>query len=139
MSFLLSFLGGSSAKIYDDLNDNECLKQFYNNTFMEFLKGIHFILFTAVSIHEPLFFYIFYAANILNYLSNTKNWNFPYELSLIFSFFILFFIIDYKKVNNIKKNNKIFFGCMILAMFTEPLFMYYLLEDEDYSFKKITK
>ena len=55
MSLFLSCLAGTSCKLYDDLSDNPFLQQFKNDTFMEFLKGIHYISFTALSIDEPIF------------------------------------------------------------------------------------
>ena len=35
---LIALLAGAAAKLYDDLEDNNLLQEFRNNTFMEFLK-----------------------------------------------------------------------------------------------------
>ena len=60
MYSLIALLGGAAAKIYDDIEDNNLLQKFRNNTLMEFLKGIHYISFMSLSIEEPIFFIISY-------------------------------------------------------------------------------
>ena len=45
MYSLIALIAGVAAKLYDDLEDNIFLQKFRNNTLMEFLKGIHYILF----------------------------------------------------------------------------------------------
>jgi len=49
MYALISVLAGASNKIYDDFTDNILLHKFRNETVMEFLKGIHYILIAAIS------------------------------------------------------------------------------------------
>jgi hypothetical protein len=133
----ISFLGGLTAKLYDDLNDNTILQKFYNNTFMEFLKGLHFISFTTISIEEPLFFIISYIANILNYLGNNDAFNEPYENSLLYSFILLFTIINYKKITTICILDNLLMISMFLSMLMEPIIMYYFFKNSEFSFQKI--
>ena len=80
---------------------NIVLQKFRKDTFMEFLKGIHYISLTSISIKEPLFFIIFCIAIVLNYFGNREEYSDPYERSLLYSFLLLFFILDYKKITNI--------------------------------------
>ena len=54
MSLFIPLLAGVAAKLYDDLEDNNFLQKFRNNTLMEFLKGIHYISFTSLSICSSL-------------------------------------------------------------------------------------
>ena len=98
----LALLSGLSCKLYDDLNDNIVLKKFYNTTFMEYLKGIHYISFTVISIDDPLSFITFYLANfLLHLLGNDDAFKEPYEHSLLYSFMLLFIILDYTKITNV--------------------------------------
>ena len=58
---IFSFIGGFSAKLYDDINDNIYFTDFKKNIFlMELLKGLHYITFTSVGLQDPLFFIIHY-------------------------------------------------------------------------------
>ena len=80
-------------KLYDDLVDNKCLKPYKNKFIMELLKGLHYITFTSVGLQDPLFFIIHYCVNIFNFFGGKNSWENPYENSLFYSFFILWFII----------------------------------------------
>lgn len=121
MSLWLSFLGGLAAKAYDDLNDNYKLKHLRNDTFEEFLKGIHYISFTGVSISDPIFFYVNYIGNVLHHFANKDAFSESYEYSLLFSFPILFFII-YKstKISRPSFLEYIFFIILCAGMYLEP-------------------
>ena len=132
MSLWLSFLGGLSAKAYDDLNDNYKLKHFRNDTFEEFLKGIHYISFTGVSISDPMFFYVSYIGNVLHHFANKDAFSEPYEYSLLFSFPILFFII-YKntKISRPSFLEYIFFIIFCVSMYLEPIFARVFLDRAD--------
>ena len=122
MSLWLSFLGGLSAKAYDDLTDNYKLKHFRNDTFEEFLKGIHYISFTGVSISDPMFFYINYIANVLNHLGNKDAYSKSYEYSLLLSFPLLFFIIyQSTKISRPSFLEYIIFIIFFLSMYLEPI------------------
>ena len=135
MSSLIALLGGASAKLYDDLEDNMLLQKHRNRTLMEILKGIHFISFISLSIEEPLFFIIQYLCNILHHFGNKEAYNKPYEHSLLYSFVLLFFIIDYKKITNFCISDKLISIIGIIFFAIEPLFGFDTTSE--YSFSKM--
>lgn len=137
LSLLISLLGGLSVKVYDDLNDNIILQNFRNDTLMEFLKGFHFISFTAISIEEPLFFIISYFGNLMNYLANNEAFSEPYEHSILYSFLLLFIILDYKKITDICLLDKLLMICMCSTMFMEPIIMHYFFQNSEFSIQKM--
>jgi hypothetical protein len=98
-NILVPLLAGFSCKLYDDLDDNETISRFKNETLMEFLKGAHYICFTIMSINDPLWFIFAYIMNILCYIFDSSSFSKPYETSIFFSFGLLFIFINY---NNIK-------------------------------------
>ena len=134
MYLFIPFISGVSCKIYDDLHDNSNLHRYRNDTVTEFLKGIHYITFTTISIQDPLFFIIFYIANILHSITKPAAYSNSYDRSVLYSFLILFFIIDYNKINNLGFYDILicFFICM--AFYTEPLVGYFQTE---YSWQKL--
>lgn len=137
MYILLSLLGGISAKAYDDLYDNHLLQSFKNDTLMEYLKGLHYITFTTVSIEDPIFFIIWYIANFLNHLTNEDAYNEPYERSLLYSFLLLFIIISQKNFTNLELIDYLLLLCMCGCMFFEPLFQTFILENKEFSYNKL--
>jgi hypothetical protein len=137
MYSLIALLAGAAAKLYDDLEDNNLLQEFRNNTFMEFLKGLHYITFTTVSVEEPLFFIIQYVMNIAHCFANKEGYSKPYEHSLLYSFFLLFIIIDYKKITSSCVIDMLQSILFILGMIFEPIAMKILCENSEYSFIKL--
>jgi hypothetical protein len=102
---------------------------------MEFLKGIHYILFMSLSIEEPLFFLFSYLLNILHSFGNKESYSKPYEHSLLYSFVLLFFIVDYKKITSLCLFDKLLIISGILMAALEPL-IGPAVKDE-YSFAKM--
>lgn len=94
----IAFLAGCSAKTYDDLTDNPRFRSSKkkNKTFIEGLKGVHYISFTTVSLQSPVFFLVNYFGNSLAYLTDDSSYTKPYERSLKYSFLILFLPILYQ-------------------------------------------
>jgi hypothetical protein len=137
MSLLIPLVGGFSAKLYDDIDDNPLLRKFRNKTFIEFLKGLHFISFTTVSIYEPLFFILSYLSNMVNCASNPIAYSKSYEHSLGYSFLLLFFIIDYQKIKWIGTIDMIMVVTMIIATFIEPIIMTQYFKNSEFSFTKM--
>ena len=135
MYSLIALLAGTAAKLYDDLEDNNFLQKFRNNTLMEFLKGIHYILFMSLSIEEPLLFIIQYVLNILNSFVSKESFSKPYEHSLLYSFLLVFLIIDYKKITALYLYDKLIIIALILMAVSEPL-IGTAVKDE-YSFTKL--
>jgi len=129
----IALFGGFINKLYDDLHDNDRLMQYSKNAiFNEFIKGIHYICFTALSLYEPTFFVVFYLINLSSYIfSMYGEWSSPYEYSLIFSYVILFLLIDYNKIKSITYNDLIFSISTGLLFVLEPYFI-----PEEYSLRK---
>ena len=139
MYSLIALLAGASAKLYDDIEDNNFLQKFHNNTLMEFLKGIHYISFTATSIKEPNFFIVFYVVALLNRFIDKIAWVNPYERSLLYSFLLLFIIIDYKKIKSFCLSDKLLILICLLSLIFEPKIIKYLCKNSnsEYSFIKL--
>ena len=137
MYSLIALIAGIAAKLYDDLEDNELLQKFHNNTLIEFLKGIHYITFTSLSIEEPVFFIIQYLCNIVYQFGNNEAYNKPYEKSLLYSFLLLFVIIDYKKIISICLIDKLIIILSVVCFALEPIFFIYDSKYSEYSFSKI--
>jgi hypothetical protein len=121
MNICLSILGGASCKLFDELEDNKYLKQFKDPTLMEGIKGLHYIPYTVVSILDPLFFIIGYMANFAHFLTNKEGFIQPYERSIMYSYLLFFFIIDYKQINNLCFLDYWIFFWMLFWMAMEPL------------------
>jgi hypothetical protein len=137
MYSLIALLAGAAAKLYDDLDDNNLLQKFRNSTLMEFLKGLHYISFITVSIEEPMFFIIQYVMNIAQCFANKEGYSKPYEHSLLYSFLLLFIIIDYKKITSSCIIDILQSIIFILGMIIEPIAMKILCENSEYSFIKL--
>lgn len=137
MSSFISFIGGLSCKLYDDLDDNSLLHQFKNNILMEYLKGIHYMSITVLSIDDPLFFCIFYLANYMNYLTNNEAFSKDYEYSLSYSFALLFSIIDYNKIVKNSIFDYLLLFCFCFTMYFEVPVMKYFLQDCEFSYVKL--
>jgi hypothetical protein len=133
----IPLLAGVAAKLYDDLEDNNLLQKFHNNTLMEFLKGLHYIAFTTASIKEPMFFIIQYVANFLNQFVNKIAWSKPYEQSLLYSALLLFVIIDYKKITYFSVTDKLLTIIFILCLTLEPIVFLFESKDSEYSSTKM--
>jgi len=119
---MLSLLAGISCKLYDDLEDNEILTSLKTPFILEVLKGFHYVLFTCVSLHSAAFFYFNYFLNFLHLLTNKNAYSNPYEKSVIFTFGILFFILNKSEVSvdfNFYDSVTFLFGCLL--MYTEHL------------------
>jgi hypothetical protein len=97
----IAILSGILAKLYDDLEDNSLLSQFKTPLLMEILKGLEYVSFTVISLADPLFLLILYFVACLNNVADKTAFIAPYEKSLFFSYFLLFFVIDYSKINTL--------------------------------------
>jgi hypothetical protein len=135
---LISLIGGIAVKTYDDLYDNPLLQQYRNETVMEFLKGLHYISFTATSLEDPLFGIIFYIGNLIHRYTCPTSFIENYESSLFYSFGFLLLILNYNKITNIGLKDKVFIIIFVLLMGCEPIFIYYLGNaDMEYSCSKL--
>lgn len=141
-------IAGGAAKIYDDIEDNYRLAQLKTAHNMETLKGIHFIMFTIVSIAYPLFFISQYIFTWLNKMFTPSSFNNPYENSLFSSFAFLFLFLDYSKVIHMSTDEYVLIIIAILSAAIEEaydhIFKYLNNNDantalltEEVSFKKL--
>ena len=127
-----ALLAGFSCKLYDDLDDNETIAFLKNETLMEFLKGIHYICFTTVSINNPLWFIFNYIVNVAHHLTNDEAFSKPYERSLFFSFGLLFFFINYNNIELLQWFEYLILFVGLCGFLIEPLF-----NKSDYSLNKL--
>ena len=137
MAVWLSFIGGLAAKAYDDLKDNTMLREFRNKTFEEFLKGIHYISFTGVSIGDPMFFYIQVVANSLNHIANADAYKEPYEHSLLFSFLIMFFVLNNTAMTSVSFLESVVLISFCIWMYIEPIVFRLFVGDDEVSHGKM--
>jgi len=119
---IASFIAGLSCKFYDDLADNPFFKIHSTPFLLEFLKGIHTVLFTIISLHEPIFYIYIFLINIFHSFSSPASFESPYEKSCLYFFIVLFFFI--KKCNfHVNKMEYVLLLLMILFLgFIEPFF-----------------
>lgn len=122
----IAILAGIVCKLYDDFEDNYILEKFKNNTFMEYLKGFHYICITALGIQDPLFFIFFYLGNFCNYLSNPLAFDQPYEHSVIYSFLLLVMLLDYNKITNLYIIDYLIMFILLFVNFFEPIYERFL-------------
>ena len=90
-----AFFAGAVCKMYDDLVDNPKLQKYKTEFLLELLKGLHYILFTSVSINDPIYFCGCYLTCLTNSICDKKAFENEYEYSLLYSFLIMFLLIDY--------------------------------------------
>ena len=125
---IFAFLGGLSAKLYDDIEDNEEFKELNKNIFLkELLKGFHYISFMSVGLTDNLFYLLSYIGNLLHSLKNEEAFKNPYENSLIYSFSLGLLLLNYRTIYETITtiNNYELFGILffLLCMFIEPFFI----------------
>jgi hypothetical protein len=112
--------------------DNPKLQKYKTEFLLELLKGLHYILFTFVSINRPLFLIIHIITHILHHIFNKHAFNKPYEYSLLHSFLIVFLLIDYNNITKISLNDLYFIIIISCGFIIEPLFV-----KKEYSMLKI--
>jgi hypothetical protein len=128
MEFLYATLSGISAKLYDDLTDNNLLK---NETAKEILKGSQWILLTLISQADFNFALPFYLTAFANSISDTEAFVSPYEKSLLFLYPFLL-VISLHTVKAFTFGDFLFAACTTLALLTEPF-----INSEEYSYRKL--
>lgn len=119
----VSFLAGLVNKMHDDLTDNPLLVDFKSPALMEFLKGAHYILFTAMSLYNPVFLMLLFALCSVNSQVDPNAWTGPYESSLPYSLGMIYFLVQYDPLPQL---NMYDVGCIIMTLFsiaTEPCVM----------------
>lgn len=94
--YSIAFLAGFVNKMHDDLLDNPILEAFKTPALMECLKGMHYILFTTISLHNPVFFMLLFAICGVNAVVDPNAWTGPYESSLPYSLGMIYFLVHYE-------------------------------------------
>lgn len=93
MYFAAALVAGICGKLYDDLTDNIKLAHLSSPLILETLKGIHYILFTAIALQEPFFWFVIYISSILHLCVNPSSYTLPYEKSMFYSGFIYIILL----------------------------------------------
>ena len=88
MNYLLALLAGVSAKLYDDLKENNLLEKFKNKYILEILKLFHMGAFVKVSFYNPLYAYIIFCITLFNIFGDVSCYKFIYEKCVIFAVFL---------------------------------------------------
>lgn len=127
MDFVLSFLGGVSCKAYDDLYDNNLLK---NDILKESLKGSQWILLTLLSHNDFNFSIIALIVNGLNAIFNYAEWNHGYETSLMI-LYPVFLILSFSTRKWLTYMEVFYLLFISGSMIFDPLVI-----TEEYSFRK---
>ena len=128
MEYLISFLGGLSCKIYDDLFDN---KLFKNDIFEESLKGTQWIILTLMSYNDFNFTACFYLINLLNAMPNWNAWDIGYEKSLLI-LYPVFLLLSFSTRQSLTLFDLLYVLTFCVGMGIEPL-----LIKEEYSIRKL--
>jgi drug/metabolite transporter (DMT)-like permease len=128
MEYAFSAIGGVSAKIYDDIVDNNLE---VSDTVKEALKGVQWIILALLSIHDFNFTLFFYIINFLNYLNNNEAFSLPYEHSLLYVYPI-FLLFNYY---TIQAFNYIDIIPILLCLLSGAIESY--IFSEDISYKKL--
>lgn len=128
MEYLYTVLAGISAKLYDDLTDNDILK---DETMKEILKGSQWILLTLISQADFNFALPFYLTAFANSISDTEAFTAPYERSLLILYPILL-LISFHTMKAFNTGDISFVLLTTLALLTEPF-----LNSEEYSYRKL--
>jgi len=123
-----TILGGIVCKVYDDLNDMDILK---SDRLNEVLKGLTWIFLTLISMNDFNFSAVLYAVNLVNSISNLKEWQNPYESSLLY-LYPIFLILSFHTRAYLTFTDSIICILTILGSYIEP----YIL-NEEISYKKI--
>jgi len=96
--YFIAFLAGLACKLYDDLSDNVLLASFRNPALMEFLKGMHYILFTTLSLHNPVFFMLFYLICSVNSVADPNAWSGSYESGFLYAASLIYLLVQYEQL-----------------------------------------
>ena len=118
--FIVAFFAGFVNKMHDDLSDNPLLEKFKSPTLMEFLKGVHYILLTTVSLHNPVFFMLLYLIVSVNSLSDPNAWSGPYESSLLYAFSLIYVLVQYENLPQLNVLDVCLMIAMLSFIVTEP-------------------
>lgn len=121
MHYFIAFLAGLACKLYDDLSDNPLLEHFKTPVLMEFLKGVQYILLTAVSLHNPVFFMLFYLICTVNSVADPKAWSGPYESGFLYASALIYVLVQYEQLPQLNVSDVCFMIIILPSIACEPL------------------
>ena len=118
--FIVAFLAGLVNKMYDDLSDNPLLEAFKSPALMEFLKGVQYILLTALSLHNPVFFMLFYLICAVNSVADPKAWSGPYESGFLYAAALIYVLVQYEQLPQLNFSDVCLMITILLCIAFEP-------------------
>lgn len=110
MYFAVAFFAGLACKLYDDYVDNPLLAPYADPVFMEYLKGMHYILVTVNAMQEPMFVILLYIFNFIHSCFSPNSYSLPYEKSVLYTGLFFFLILKSFHVDFTK------FDCLFLVV-----------------------
>jgi hypothetical protein len=117
--YIIAFLSGFLNKFYDDITDNDIIK---NKKLEKYLQQISKILFTIVivllSIKYPIFLITFIIINLQYIYFGIEDYDI-YEFSGLLSLIIIIPFIDWNNLGNLKENIIIITILFLVSYFSE--------------------
>jgi len=98
MNYILAFLAGLSAKLYDDLKDNKKIKYYKNKDVLEILKLFHMGAFVKVSFDYPLYSYFIGIVVLFNIIGDISCYKYVYERCLFIAIILFCPFFDNSKI-----------------------------------------
>jgi hypothetical protein len=109
---ILAIIAGALCKLYDDLNDNNLYEYFeikQKEYINEFLKGLHYIFYTILSLNYE-WYYIFYTTTLtIGCLYDPSAYSNYYEFSGLISVYFISLFINYQNIINFNFYDILFF------------------------------
>ena len=127
MELAVAFVGGASAKIYDDIVDDGIP---VSDVVKESLKGVQWMSLTALSLNDFNFAAFMYLMTLLHYFTSPDSFSNSYEFSLLLIFPVLF-LLNYKTITYFKPIDCILFVGLTIAALVDHIWL-----DENISNRK---
>ena len=127
MDLLYPLVGGISAKVYDDILDNDIPA---NDIFKEALKGIQWITLALASVGDFNYTFMMYSMPFLQFFYNAEGFKLPYEYSLLLVYPI--FLLSFHTIQYPSIVEFVLILIFLCLCYFEPIFF-----PEDKSYKKI--
>jgi hypothetical protein len=119
--FILAFLAGLANKMHDDLSDNSLLSTFKTPVVMEWLKGVHYVFFTALSLQKPVFFMLLFAMFGFSSLADPNAWTGAYETAVPFALGLIYLLLDYSQLSTLSFYDVFILPAILSTNILEPL------------------
>lgn len=128
MELAVAFVGGASAKLYDDIVDDGIP---VSDIVKESLKGVQWMSLAALSLNDFNFAAIIYLIVIVNYITTPSAYTFSYEKSLLI-IYPLIFLLNYSTIKSLNSAD-IFLPVVFLFLIGVDT----LIVPENISYKKL--